>query len=782
MGAVVLVVAVALFLRFASQVAALRQRTASTPGWSFPSRIYADGVDLIEGRPLPADYLENHLRVRGYRPARAPLSVPGTYALAGGRAEIYLRGFWGRGDPVGSSGPERVGLTLTGGRLTRVERLGGPPEGPPPDTARPPRLEPVPIGLVTDEARTRREWVPLHRIPRAVRDAVIAGEDRRFYKHVGFDVRSNLRALVTDVRHGGIREGASTITQQLARGIFLTRERSWRRKVAELFIAAGLEILLSKDQILEMYLNSVYWGQAEGGDAIGGVAEASRYYFDAPVESLGVAQAALLAGLIPAPNAFTPFRNARVARTRRDAVLRDMVAAGVLGAREAVRVARSPLGTHRGPPRVERFVSFTGFVRDQLPRRVGREAAERRGLAVFTTLDLVWQAEAEKTLADGVAALERWRGREEEPLEGAFVAIDPATGFVRAMVGGRAPRPGDFNRAFQARRQPGSAMKPFVYTAALDARGSAPRFTPASVVPDLRREFTTDQGPWSPRNDEGEYHPQVTLAKALAKSLNVATANLVDAIGPAEVTRYAERFGLGRLKAVASIGLGTNEVTLLALTDAYTAFPHGGVRLDATAIRAVADARGEAVLTPAGTGVRVMPEITAALMTGLLEDVVIFGVSYPLRKQYGFMRPVAGKTGTTNDYHDAWFLGFTPDVVAGVWVGFDSPRSLRRPAVDSALPVWAGVMTRLLAGFPPTPFPTRDDIKLVWIDPWSGGLATGGCPSIMRVPFVVGTEPKSPCPRDHSAEWAAIEAARAAAATADSAAPAGPAPADTSSQ
>ena len=301
-----------------------------------------------------------------------------------------------------------------------------------------------------------------------------------------------------------------------------------------------------------------------------------------------------------------------------------------------------------------------------------------------------------------------------------------------------------------------------MYAAALDPRRGGRAFTPASTVPDERRVFATPEGPWSPRNDEADYHDEVTLAKALAKSLNLATANLVEQIGAGVVARYAERFGFGRVRAVPSIGLGTNEVTLLALTNAYATFPNGGTRFEASTLSGIADARGRALGRPAASPVRVIPAETAALMTGLLEDVVIFGVSYPLRKVYGFTRPVGGKTGTTNDYNDAWFVGFTPDVVAGTWVGFDQPRNLGAPAAEIALPVWAHIMTRLLDGFPAREFPSDRGLALAWIDPWSGGLAGPGCPSVMRVPFLPGTAPTEPCRRDHAADWEALRQARAA--------------------
>jgi len=734
------------FVRLALEVRSLRERHATGPSWSFPSRVYSDGVALAPGRACPAPYLRAQLAARGYREV-AIASRPGEYQAVPDGFAILLRGFAVAGDPDGAGGPERVRLRLAGGRIVEVRRLGGVSPTAPPDTSRPARLEPVAVALLADEHRVLRTWVPLARIPRALREAVVASEDRRFRSHLGLDLRGNFRALVMNVQAGGVRQGGSTITQQLARGLFLGRERTWSRKLSEAVIAVGLEALLSKDEILEMYLNSVYWGQ-NGSGGVAGVVEAARWYFDAPVESLDVARSALLAGLIPAPNAYSPFHDLRRALAQRNSVLGDLAATGALDARTAARLRARPLAVRRGPPPPNLFPSYVGYVRQHLAEHLPEGAAEHWGLSVFTTLDLVWQAEAERGLAAGVDSLERWSGRGPQPLQGAFVALDPATGFVRAVVGGRAAGTGDFNRATQARRQTGSAIKPIVYAAALDPGRGAPRFGPGSTVPDLRREFAAGDTVWKPRNDRDEYHPGVTLAKALAKSLNVATANLVEAIGAGQVARYAERFGLGKLKPVASIGLGTNEATLLALTGAYSVFPGRGVRHEPAPARAVLDAAGQDLLPHTAPVVQVLPRATADLMTGLLEDVVIFGVSYPLRSVYGFLRPAGGKTGTTNDYYDAWFVGFVPDLVAGAWVGYDTPRTLQRPAAEVALPIWAGIMGAMLEGFPAEPFPGDAGLTLAWIDPWTGLLARGDCPT-MRVPFLPGTAPTRICALVH---------------------------------
>jgi membrane carboxypeptidase/penicillin-binding protein len=334
--------------------------------------------------------------------------------------------------------------------------------------------------------------------------------------------------------------------------------------------------------------------------------------------------------------------------------------------------------------------------------------------------------------------------------------LEPGTGEVRALVGGRHPEVGGFNRATQARRQPGSAIKPIVYAAAIDPKRGGTKLTAASVVPDLPRTFAVEDTTWRPDNSDGTYHPQITLGKALARSENVATSNVVEEIGPQTVARYAQAFGLGKLKPVMSIGLGSNEVTLLDLTSAYAVFPDGGVRHAPRPVRAVVDALGKNVLAPPARPTRVLDAPVASVLVGMLQNVVIYGIAYPLRKTYGFTRPSAGKTGTTNGYRDAWYMGFTPELVAGVWVGYDTPKSLNRIAAEVAIPVWAQVVGPLVEGTPPTPFPENDDVEWVWMDGWTGGRARGDCPSTMNMPFLKGTAPKEVCRADHTEDWARI--------------------------
>ena len=606
--------------------------------------------------------------------------------------------------------------------------------------------------MLYDEHPTWRTWVDLDRVPQTVRDAIVASEDRRFQSHIGLDLRGYLRALVTNVRAGQVRQGGSTITQQLARSLFLGNERTLGRKLAEVPIAVGLETVLGKQNILEMYLNSIYWGQA-GSTSVGGIEAAARWYFDEPVEALGPLEGATLAAIIPAPNVFDPFRRPRIVRARRDQVLRDMVALHWLAASRAADLIRRPLNVRRGAPPADPFPSYSGFIDDRLRAALPFAQVTRHGLAVFTRMDLVWQRRAQATLREAVAALDDGNPRMPR-MEGAFVAIEPGTGAIRAMVGGRNPVTGSFNRAYQARRQTGSAIKPLVYASAL---ASGRGLTAASTVSDEPVSFPTDRGQWAPHNDDGTYHTEVTLLKALERSINVATTNVVQLVGPAEIARVAARFGLANLKPVMSIGLGSNEATLLDLTRAFAVFGDGGWLVPQASVRAVTDRGGRLMLPrpldapvepgasrlPAGSS-RALPEPIAALMTGMLTDVVRFGVAYPLRSTYQFLRPAAGKTGTTDDYRDGWFVGFTPDIVAGVWVGYDRPRSMGRLAATTALPTWARVVPPLLDGFPPRPF--ASDTELEWrnIEPWSGLLGTSYCSS-QPAPFLPGTAPTQYC-------------------------------------
>jgi penicillin-binding protein 1A len=369
-------------------------------------------------------------------------------------------------------------------------------------------------------------------------------------------------------------------------------------------------------------------------------------------------------------------------------------------------------------------------------------------------MDPVWQARTEIQLAAGVTAIERWYGRRRpEPLEGAACILEPGTGYLRAVVGGRDYWRSPFNRATQSLRQPGSAFKPLVYAAAYDRFWRDPAFTAATTFPDLPREFATPEGPWRPRNDDGAYRERVTVAKALAKSINVATANLTERVGARVVARYAERLGLSGVRAVPSIGLGTSEVSLVQLASLYATIQDDGRRVEPHPVRVATAADGKVLYQAAPSRERVFHPVAARLTVQLLRDVVDFGTAYTLKSRSGFLRPAAGKTGTTDDYRDAWFVGFTADLLCGVWLGYDRPTPLGETAAETAVPVWAKIVAAVSAELPPRPLPEPPDIEYALIDSYTGGLATSLCPSRIRAAFLRGTAPRRACAADHSAEW-----------------------------
>ncbi|MEO5987561.1 MAG: transglycosylase domain-containing protein [Candidatus Eisenbacteria bacterium] len=732
-------------IQFARTVTALREQRATGPNWSFPSRVFSDAVTLTVGRTAPDEYLLSELKARGYVEVPASPESPGTFARGTGGYSIVLRGFPDEVDPEGGGGPERVIVRIQAGSISAVDRLGGIPGSSSPDLGHPPRLEPVLVSMLFDEERMWRTYVSLERVPLPVRQAIVASEDRRFFSHIGVDFLGTARALTVNLRKGGIRQGGSTITQQLARGLFLGRERSLFRKLGEVPLALGLEVMLSKDQILEMYLNSVYWGQAEGF-SVGGIAEAARWYFDAPVESLTVLEGATLAAMIPAPNLFNPFKDPEKVRERRNTVLEALVQTKKLEPGEAARLAASPLTIHRGKSPIERFPSYSSYVNDALDGVLRRHATTHFGLSIYTTMDLAWQEAAESEIDAGLAQLDRAGGRRRH-LEGAFVVIEPTRASVLAMVGGRQAATGTYNRAFQAQRQTGSAIKPIVYAAAY-----ASGLTPASTVSDTQVTYGRGRSAWRPRNFDGRYHRQVTLAKALESSLNLATTAVVEQVGPRQIADLAAHFGLKGLKPVMSIGLGSNEASLLQITSAFTVFASQGMLRRPSPLRLAVDRTGRKVAGPSLEGSLVIPPAIAALMTGLLQNVTRYGVARALHSSYGFNRPVAGKTGTSNDFRDAWFIGFTPELVAGVWVGYDRPHSIGQQASHTALPLWARAVGRMLQGFPAARFLSDSQLEWVNMDPWTGCLADS-LSGAEVTPFVLGTAPTSSCVPDSVYEY-----------------------------
>jgi penicillin-binding protein 1A len=619
--------------------------------------------------------------------------------------------------------------------------------------------------------KEQRIEVPLNRISPNFIKAVLSVEDQRFYEHNGVDAIRVAAAAVRNLQEGRRAEGGSTITQQLARQSFLSRDKTYRRKLKEVILAAHIETLYSKDEILQLYLNKVYFG-----DGLYGVEAASRGYFGKPAAELSVAEAALLAGLIQSPSSYAPTVNLDRAIARRNIVLSAMKSAGAIDEAAAERAKKEPVELHNSLEIAETFgLYFKEQVRRELVDRFGWQRVYQGGLKVYTTLDSDLQQAAEAFIERGLVDIEKRRGfkypaRKEmkkiaegqtpEYLQGALVSIDPSNGYVVAMVGGRDFNESRFNRATQAKRQPGSAFKPFVYAAAIEAG-----YTPATVITGLNDPIATLQGDWVPE-DEHSTADSMTLRAGLRTSSNRAAVQLLESVGIENAVGYAKKLNIGTPPSVPSIALGSSDVTLVALTSAYGAFAAKGVVRQPVLIRRVEDSDGKVLFQSASGGRQAISESTAYLMASMLQDVVNYGTGYRAR-QSGFTLPAAGKTGTTNDYLDAWFVGFTPRLVTGVWVGFDQPRTIISNGYggELAVPIWASFMKTATKGDKADWLERPSNIVSVNVCRVSGKLPNSGCDSVQVISrdgfvesrsmiytefFVRGTQPTTLCPL-HSA-------------------------------
>ena len=688
-------------------------------------------------------------------------------------------------------------------------------------------------------------FVPLKNIPESIINAVVAVEDARFWKHKGIDYLAIARALFKDIIHGELREGGSTITQQLAKVVFLTPEKTLQRKIREAALAIKIEKNLDKREILELYLNKIYFGHGAYG-----VEMASRIYFGKPVRDIKLPEAALITGLIKAPSLYSPFNDLGKARERQYIVLSRMVEEGYLKKSEMEQALKQPLSLSSMRKGIDANNYFIEYVRKYLEDKYGIEKVYKGNLRVYTTLDRTAQTAAAKAVQDGLRALDKrrgWRGpidhkkdldigqemktselstivatnpgdlstglvlkvtnkeaivkvrgvigklapedaqwaskildldsgksrvlkkfilpqilqpgdivkvsiksvqgntirlslQQEPQAEAALVALDQETGFIRAMIGGYDFVKSDFNRVLYAKRQPGSAFKPIIYAAALQNG-----YTPASIITDEPVTYTGGaQGDWSPENADNKFHGPTTLREALTYSRNVVTVKLVDAVGIDKVVDFARTIGIqGELPRNLTLALGSLSISPLELALCYSVFANGGLKVKPIAIKYITDANGSVLESNDPEAEEVISSTTAFLITSLMENVVQHGTGWRAK---ALGRPVAGKTGTTNDYRDAWFVGYTPNLTAAVWVGFDDTKPLGalETGARAASPIWVSFMQNALSG-PPEAFTVPEGIVIRTIDPGTGLLAREEADGV-REYFKEGTEPEQYTP------------------------------------
>jgi penicillin-binding protein 1B len=710
-----------------------------------PAVILAAPSALQGGQTANARNIAIHLRRAGYTEGQDVRGV-GTFTLTANGLEIQPgpESFFRNGQII--EGPAR--LEFKSDRLVSITALGNM------TPLKAYWLEPEPITTLFGASRAKRHLVRYQDLPKALVDAILATEDHRFYSHHGVDSLRMVAAAIADLRSDKRLQGGSTLTMQLARNLFLTPRRTIRRKLAEVFFAMILEHRLTKEQILVLYANQVYLGQHDSF-SIYGFGEAASVYFNKDLSTLTLPEAAFLTGLIRGPNLYLPYEHPKRAAERRNFVLRRMQEAGFITTGEFNQASVAPLRLTEQPVEARQQAYFVDMVKSQLRTQFSEADLLSKGYRVYTTLDLDLQQAASKGASAGLIELdrqvkkERDRKKKSPPDSGlpqlAMVALDPGTGDVKALVGGRAYNESQLNHVL-ARRQPGSSFKPFVYATALNSGvdGSLPLITPATVLPDEPTTFEFSNRSYAPRDYEGEYHGTVTVREALTHSLNVPAVHLAEMVGYGKVCNLAVTAGFNnQLEATPALALGAYVATPLEVAGAYTIFADRGEYVAPRCIVAVADSEGQTVWENPVRSRRVLDSRVSYLMVSLLESVINNGTGAGVRAR-GFRLPAAGKTGTS---HDGWFAGFTSNLLAVVWVGYDDDRDLNLTGAQSALPVWTEFMklaTGLTLYQALRPFDVPEGIETAEIDNLTNLVALFDPGSTHSEVFIAGTEPFPP--------------------------------------
>lgn len=721
-----------------------------THEWNFPSKIYANGLMLYPGIEIDDVGLYDRLKELGYQAVDGPVERKGQYHVDGaGNLDIFFRDL---PYPSAASDARPVRLRLQGDTVARIEDLRTSEE------VFSVELEGALISGLYKDIWEERRLVTLHEVSPLLLRAIIDVEDQRFYDHYGIDVVGIARAVFVNLRAGRLVQGASTLTQQLMKNMFLTSERTYERKLREALMAVIVEYRFSKSEILERYINEIYLGQ-RGAQGLFGVWEASQYYFSKEPHELTIGEMAMLAGLISGPNRYTPFRHPERAESRRNFALGRMLDQGDITREQYEEAMREKLPTQSSAKQQASAPYFVDFVRKELTGSYPADVLTSEGLSIHTTIDPHFQELAAAAVRDGLAALEKAypRLRSDNPrdqLQACLVAIQPQTGAILAMMGGRGYASTQFNRCTQARRQPGSVFKPFTFVAAFEqAASSNSPILPTTRIEDSPFTWHFEGKSWSPANYRKQYLGTVTARVTLEKSLNAATTRLAHEVGLRSILDVARSMGIeSALPPYPSVVLGTGEVSPMEVASAYSVLANSGLRARPLSIREVFDRNGNRVERRPVEIEQVISSETAYLVTHLMEGVFDRGTAGRARRM-GFTRPAAGKTGTTDDYRDAWFAGFTPNLLAVVWVGFDHRTDLRLAGSEAALPIWTEFMKKATSGLPANGFSPPPGVTVVRIDPLSGQLATPSCPRTLDEAFYRGQQPTNPCPLHSPWHW-----------------------------
>lgn len=686
--------------------------------WTLPGRVWSGPVEVWPGLALTPEELAADLSGAGYARGTS-LEKPGDFVVKDDAVMVRTRSEQGAGWTIKEA---EVLVTFRDGRVRTTS---------PSDPVRFPPTELASIRGADNETRRPRE---LEDFPEHLRDAVLAMEDARFYEHKGVSVFGIARALLINAIEGETVQGGSTLTQQLAKNLFLSQERTLSRKSEELLLSFALERELSKDEILALYLNEIYWGQS-GGVAICGADEASRATFGKPVERLTLGEAATLAGVISSPNYYSPLRHPERAQKRRDLALRRMVEEGFLASEAADEAIAEPLEVHAGfAARKAPFVVDAAV--DHVEASLGQGAVVERSLDIHTEINPPLQRVAERMVALSMDKLDA-AFPEAAGAQVALVAVRVSDGAIVAMVGGRDYGESQYNRALRARRQPGSTVKPLTMLAAFDEDRT---LSPGSIFLDEPYEKTVDGTTWAPTNYDGEFVGEITLRRAIAESRNIPAVLLAEQVGWADLARFYQRLGLEGSTALPSASLGAFDAAPVELAGAYTVFPGQGRYAEPRLVRAVLDDEGTLLINDEPIVVERASHRATTLATSVLETVIESGTG-TRATTFGATGAVAGKTGTTDGTRDAWFVGFTPELSVAVWVGFDQGRGVGLSGATAAIPTWARFVNG--SGTSRGAFALSDDV--VEADTCIGGFEDWTCLECAPELYSLGTEPGDGC-------------------------------------
>jgi penicillin-binding protein 1A len=568
--------------------------------------------------------------------------------------------------------------------------------------------------LLAELYREKRDPVPLKKIPDYLQKAVITAEDRQFYSHSGIDLKGISRAIIADILARKFVQGASTITQQLSKTLFLSPEKNLLRKIKEALLAIQLERRYTKDEILERYLNQIYLGSGAYG-----VASAARIFFGKPVNELDLSECAMIAAMPKAPSAYSPLVNPELAVRRRDIVLKQMMTTGVITAEQYKNsIAKPFIAVQKKNDSPAPY--FVDYIKNALENTIGPTRLYTGGLTVYTTLSYSLQIASDQAISHGIKDLQERRKADpslKNNTQAALIAIDVGTGGILSMSGGTDYRESSFNRSTAARRQPGSAFKPILFAHAIEQG-----FNQASLILDAPVSFpgAAKGQPWQPENFSKTFQGEITLRKALTLSENIPAVRLIDQLGISGVIDFAKTLGIqSRLKPYLSLALGTSELSLEELTAAYAVFANQGIYIQPHGIIDVLDAANQKIWHPAIEKRIAMSRENAAIMADMLEGVILEGTG---KKAKTLHRPIAGKTGTTNNYKDALFVGFSPAIAVGVWVGCDNFSTLgpKETGARAALPIWMEFIQNALAGQEYETFDLPDNMVRIRINPNTG--------------------------------------------------------------